>query len=109
MTKSEDHTRREFLLKLAKATAFVPPVIATLDVHPVAGGGAMGAMAAATTTSAGMGMAAAVTVVGGASSTAQLDSGLRFEFRGSAGSQTPTAQPGGRPTAPWAKPPPGGD
>ena len=100
MTTPADPTRRDFLLKLAKAAAFVPPAMATLSVRPVAaqgGGGGKGSATAATTSSS--------TVVGSISPTAQQIDNSQFSIdQGQSTSPWNAQQPGQPP--PWSKPPP---
>ncbi len=101
MSRDADGTRREFLIRLAKAAAFVPPTMASLDVRPlyarVQGGGK-----SSTTTS---------TTIGSISPTAQRIEDSQFSIDGSATSTPQTGpwdnrQPSRPP--PWARPPPDG-
>jgi len=95
-----DPTRRDFLLRLAKAAAFVPPAMATLSVRPLAGqggGGGKGSATAATTSSS--------TVVGSISPTAQQIDNSQFNIdQGQSTAPWNAQQPGEPP--PWSRPPP---
>ena len=107
MTRSVDETRREFLLRMAKASAFVPPAIATLSVGRLAGqkGSSSGAG-----TGGGTGGGTGVTGLSGSSS-AMIQSdrdALRDAGQVQGPSSTTTrggSVPGGV-QAPWQRPPP---
>ena len=90
MSESIEQTRRAFLLRLARATVFTPPLIATLKVQPLA---AWGEGEGEEEEEGGE------EAVGGTSPTSQIDTGLRFEFDEPLSDQ-PAARPG--PSAPWA-------
>ena len=102
MPAPHDETRREFLLKLARTAAFVPPVMATVAVRPLAGqggttggGGAKGVGNAQTTTS----------TVGSLSPTAQVISNPTFSVQQAETASPWSPQVPGQPP-PWSRPPP---
>jgi len=95
MTTPRDETRRDFLLALAKAAAFVPPLMATVAVRPLAGqGGGKGAS----------GVGGGTSTVGSLSPTAQTLTTPTFDTQGQTtapwGSEAPAQAP------PWSRPPP---
>ncbi len=103
MATLPDPTRRDFLLKLAKAAAFVPPVMATLSVRPLAGQG--GGSSVSSTGTKGGGVAAGQTTIGSISPTAQQIDNSRFNIdQGPSTSPWNAQQPGEPP--PWSRPPP---
>lgn len=114
MTRSKEETRRAFLLKLARTAAFVPPLVATLDVRNAAaqggGGGGGGPGGGGTTTGGGGGGGGkpnAATTVGSLSPTAQVTASPTLDLQTT---QQNTAAPWS-PDAPsqpppWSRPPP---
>jgi len=106
MSKGTDGTRREFLIRLAKAAAFVPPAMASVDVRPlyarVQGGGKSTTSTASSTSS---------TTIGSISPTSQQIDNSQFNIDGGATPSTQSApwdtrQPSRPP--PWSRPPPSG-
>lgn len=101
MSRSVDETRRTFLKRLAKTVAFVPPVMATLDVSQGGGQGPPGGGGG----SAG-GTGGGAQTFGGLTPTASTLQGTGdFQIRDQEGALpwNPGAS-GGEP--PWSKPPP---
>lgn len=107
MSERRDHTRREFLIRLAKASAFVPPALVTLRVSRAYGqgqgpGGGGQAAGAAQQTAGGVGQGAPVTGGPSPAGTARMQQG------------TPTLDPDAEPweqqgpagPPPWSRPPP---
>lgn len=88
--RSIDHTRREFLLRLAKASAFVPPTLVTLDVAQAMGQGK----------GKGRGGQPSVPPGQAAPQTTPLQVTPQAQPQ-----SAPMTAPG--PEAPWQKPPPG--
>lgn len=108
MSRPQEETRREFLLKLAKGAAFVPPIMATVGVRPVAGqggGGGGGPGGGGPGGGGGKGGAQAVTTVGTLSPTAGAVTTPAFQLQ-QQDAQAPWAPqtPGAAP--PWSRPPP---
>lgn len=99
MSRSTGETRREFLLTLARAAAFVPPAMATLSVRPLLaqGGGGGGKTTTSTTTTSG-------STVGSLSPTAQVISNPEFDLQQQQQSPWSPQTPGQPP--PWSRPPP---
>lgn len=90
MPRSTDETRREFLLKLARTAAFVPPAMASVSVAEAAAQGQGGGP-------------------GGGGPPGQLSGGPNqqsietFQLQ-----EEPVSSPSGTRQAPWSRPPPGG-
>jgi hypothetical protein len=101
MTKPPDPTRRDFLLKLARTAAFVPPAMATLAVRPLVGQG----KASATGDTKGAGTAVGQTTVGAISPTAQLIDNSVFDTE-PRGTREPWAPREPSQPPPWSRPPP---
>lgn len=101
MTIPPDPTRRDFLLRLAKAAAFVPPAIATVSVRPLAGQG----KASSAGDTKGGGSAVGQSTVGSISPTAQQIDNSTFDTN-PRDTQQPwgPGEPGQPP--PWSRPPP---
>lgn len=98
MTRSLDETRRDFLVRLAKGAAFVPPALFTVDVSRVAaqgGGGGKGGKTATTTSS----------VVGTLTPTAPaaVQQQLQIDMQST---QSVPWDPGSAESPPWSAPPP---
>ena len=101
MARSQDETRREFLLKLARTAAFVPPLMATVGVRPLAGqgGGSSGGGGKKTATTTG------TSTVGSLSPTAQVVSTPTFDLRSEDAVSPWSPQVQGQ-APPWSRPPP---
>lgn len=98
MPRSIDETRRDFLRRLAKTAAFVPPAMATFDVRPGSAQGKGTTQAQSVSQSA---------TVGELSPTAQVQPGADFRLDPNAqASPAPwtRSRPGEAP--PWSRPPP---
>jgi len=99
MARPDDQTRRDFLVRLARTTAFVPPLIATVGVGPLFAGGKGNSNAAA--------HAAANSAVGSLSPTAQAVSNPTFNVQPQSPSTAVPWAPGqASQPPPWASPPP---
>lgn len=109
MTKP-DPTRRDFLLKLAKTVAFVPPAMASLSVRPLAGQGkttTTTSSSSETTSGGGKGgtTSSDATTVGSTSPTAQVIDQSQFNLEGTTTTSPWDARAPGQPP-PWSRPPP---
>lgn len=102
MAKSRDETRRAFLLKVARTAVFVPPMMASVGVRPLAG---QGSNVSNTGGTKGAGVAAGQTTVGSLSPTANAVSTPTFQLQ-QQDAQAPWSPetPGAAP--PWSRPPP---
>lgn len=98
MASPRDETRRDFLLKLARTAAFVPPLMATWGVRPLAGQGGGGKKTSTTTTSSS-------STVGSISPTAQVISNPTFDLQRQQQSAPWSPRLPGQPP-PWSRPPP---
>lgn len=101
MPSSVEQTRRDFLLRLAKTAAFVPPAIASFDVRPAAAQGKGSTQAQSTSSSS---------TVGTLSPTAQTMPSSDFRLSTQAETQ-PSATAPWSPSSPsqpppWSRPPP---
>lgn len=102
MARSQEETRREFLLKLARTAAFVPPLVASVAVRPLSAqgpkttsGGGGGGKGSNTTTS----------TVGSLSATANIVSTPTFQLQQQDAQAPWSPQAPGQPP-PWSRPPP---
>ncbi len=108
MSRSVDETRREFLRRLARAAAFVPPALVTL--RPSEAGAQKGAGKQAQQVQQSAAQQAAA--VGGTTPAAQTQGNFRINPGVQDQQQNQPWDPGrSAGTPPWAKPPPtaGGD
>lgn len=99
MPRSIDETRRDFLLRLAKTAAFVPPAMASFDVRPAEGQG--GPVA---------GVGGGPPTTGSLSPTAQTMPDADFRLNPDARTEPSSTAPWtpSRPSQPppWSRPPP---
>lgn len=114
MSRSVDETRREFLKRLARAAAFVPPALVTL--RPSEAGAqkskAAGQAAGQAAQQAQQSATQQATAVGGTTPAAQTQGNFRMNPSVQGQQQNQPWDPGrSAGTPPWAKPPPtaGGD
>ncbi len=116
MSPSVEETRRDFLLRLARTVAFVPPIMASMRVASLEGQGKGAAATPAasdpTTTTSGPGKGkgasnsnSAVLTDGSLSPTAQAVSSPTFNVQQST-AQSPWDAGGSSKPPPWAAPPP---
>jgi len=116
MPRSTDETRREFLKRLARTAAFVPPALVTLSASRAAAqkGQSAGKAAGQVSSTAQQAASQQATAVGGTTPAAQTQGRFQVDPGLQSGQQSQPWNPGrAAGTPPWAKPPPtsagGGD
>lgn len=110
MSRSVDETRREFLKRLARSAAFVPPALLTLSASRAGAqskGQSAGKAAAQAAAPAQQTSAPAATAIGGTTPSAQTQGRFQLDPSLQGKSEDQPWDPGrAAGTPPWAKPPP---
>lgn len=106
MPRSVDETRREFLLKLARSAAFVPPLMASVGIREAAAQGKGSVTSNDTDGGKGAGVAAGQSTVGSLSPTAQVIDNPSFRLESASQSTSPWGASRQGAPPPWATPPP---